>query len=67
MDSSYTFCDKINQVLQPDSYQCGAWVCYFLEQRLQNPDTDFNALARDMDNTQNMISNYRRSITSILQ
>lgn len=35
---------KITKCLQPDSYQCGIWVLYFLENILKNPGVDFNHL-----------------------
>ena len=35
---------KITTVLQPDSFQCGIWVLYFLDKIFNNPNLDFNNL-----------------------
>jgi len=56
----YVFSAKIKKKLQPDSYQCGCWVLYFLEQRLKNPEVDFNKL--DISQAQEMIAKYRISV-----
>jgi hypothetical protein len=56
----YTFVLKINKVLQPDSYQCGPWMLFFLENRLINPDFDFNQL--DVNEAQELIKKYRIKI-----
>ncbi len=53
----YKFVCKIEKCLQPDSYQCGPWLLYFLEERLKNPDINFNEL--DAKQSQKMIANYR--------
>lgn len=53
----YKFSAKIKKSLQPDSYQCGIWILYFLTERLKNPDVDFNQL--DFENAQTMIKNFR--------
>lgn len=56
----YTFVKKINKVLQPDSYQCGPWVLYFLEKRLENPEIDFNEL--NGKKSQAMIADFRLNV-----
>lgn len=56
----YQFICKINRVLQPDIYQCGPWMLYFLENRLINPDFDFNTL--NIDEAQNIIKAYREKV-----
>ena len=53
----YQFICKINKLLQPDSYQCGPWMLYFLENRLINPDFDFNIL--NFKQAQIIIKEYR--------
>jgi hypothetical protein len=53
----YQFVRKIQKVLQPDSYQCGPWTSYFLENRAANPEVDFNLL--DTNAAQPMIAAYR--------
>lgn len=40
----YQFVHKTKKSLQPDSYQCGVWVAYFLSKRLKDPDFDFDAI-----------------------
>lgn len=59
-EKSYTFIRKINTKLQPDSYQCGIWTLYFLENRLKNPDIDFNKM--DIKAAQKIIANYRKKV-----
>lgn len=41
---SYRFIRKIENATQHDGYQCGPWTAYFAEERLKNPDVDFNTL-----------------------
>lgn len=41
----FTFESKIKRKLQHNSYDCGPWVVYFLEQRLENPNIDTDTLA----------------------
>ncbi len=53
----YQFDCKIKKKLQQDTYQCGVWLLYFLENRLKNPNVDFNDL--DIEKAQEMIANYR--------
>jgi hypothetical protein len=53
----YKFVRKIEKVLQPDSFQCGAWVMYFLESRLIDPEFDFNKL--DINEARDLIKKYR--------
>lgn len=60
----YQFIKKINKCLQPDGYQCGPWFLYFLEERLSNPDIDFNLL--DEQKAQNIIAEYRLHIMETL-
>lgn len=63
-ETPYQVVPKIHKKLQPDSYQCGPWVLYFLEQRAQNPDVDFNQL--DISEAQDMIADFRLHIMSRL-
>lgn len=60
----YRFICKIEKSLQPDWYQCGPWVLYFLEERLKNPDVNFNDL--DVDQSQSMIAEYRLKVMHTL-
>jgi hypothetical protein len=53
----YTFVLKINKVLQLDGYQCGVWTLFFLENRLINPEFDFNQL--NVNEAQDLIKKYR--------
>lgn len=54
----YQLIQKINKRLQPPgSLQCGPWMLYFLENRVHNPDVDFNQL--DIKQAQPMIAKYR--------
>ena len=56
-ETPYQLICKIQTKLQPDGYQCGAWVLYFLENRLENPDIDFNEL--NIKEAQKIIAKYR--------
>lgn len=56
----YVFQSKLEKRLQPDTYQCGPWVCYFLENRLANPTVDFNLM--DADAAQPMIADFRNRV-----
>lgn len=56
----YRVVHKIKKELQPDSYQCGCWVLYFFENRLNNPSIDFNEL--DIKDSQTMIADFRLKI-----
>lgn len=60
----YQFIPKIKIKLQPDTFQCGPWTTYFLEERLKNPDFDFNSL--DIAQSQKTIAEYRMKILSRL-
>lgn len=60
----YEFICKIKEKLQPDGYQCGPWVLFFLEHRLQDPNIDFNQL--DLKKAQTMIANYRLKIQKVI-
>jgi len=55
--SPYRFERKIEKKLQPDRYQCGPWILYFLEERLKNPEVNFNRLKITF--AQKMIAEYR--------
>ncbi len=59
-ETPYTFSCKIEKELQPDGYQCGVWILYFLENRLKNPNVNFNDL--NVQQAQKMIANYRLKI-----
>ncbi len=48
---------KIKKRLQQDGFQCGVWILYFLENRLQDPNVNFNEL--DTEKAQEMIAYYR--------
>ena len=65
IDRPFQFESKITKTLQPDSYQCGVWVLYFIEKLLANPDEDFNTL--DINAAQIIIATYRRSIIPFLE
>ncbi|MCH9625541.1 MAG: hypothetical protein S4CHLAM123_07170 [Chlamydiales bacterium] len=41
----YQVLNKITEKIQTDGYQCGVWVTYFLEKRLEDPNFDFNTLS----------------------
>jgi len=56
----YNIVFKIKKMLQPDTYQCGPWALYFLEQRAKNPEVDFNEL--DFEAAQTMIAEFRLQI-----
>lgn len=60
----YVFTSKIQKNLQPDGYQCGPWILYFTEKRLENPDIDFNEL--DERDAQSMIACHRLSVMEAL-
>ena len=59
-DTPYQFTSKIQKCLQPDIYQCGVWLLYFLEELLKDPTRDFNAL--DMASAQKMIAKHRKTL-----
>jgi hypothetical protein len=59
-EKQYTYHRQIDKVLQSDGYQCGPWVLYFLEKRLENPNFDFNTL--DPDKCQDMIAAFRQKV-----
>lgn len=40
-NKNYQFVEKIHEPVQTN-LNCGIWVCYFLKNRLNNPDVDFN-------------------------
>lgn len=48
----------LKKKLQNDSFQCGVWTLYFLKQRIENPEIDFNSLA----NPKKEIAKYRDSL-----
>ncbi len=56
----FDFICKMTTKIQQDSYQCGPWTLYFLEERLKNPQVDFNKL--EIKEAQKMIANYRNHI-----
>ena len=64
-ETPFQFESKITKRIQPDAYQCGVWVLYFIEKLLENPNVDFNAL--DIDAAQKMIADYRRAIIPHLE
>ncbi len=51
----YRFKRKINRKIQNDGYSCGLWVAYFVEERMKNPEVDFNTLT----NTDNVMKTFR--------
>jgi Ulp1 family protease len=53
----YTFSCTVQQSIQPDSYQCGAWILYFSKKVLEDPAFDVNAI--DRNSAQQMIANFR--------
>ena len=62
--SPYQFFPKISKNLQPDSYQCGPWILYFLKNRLENPSVDFNKL--DIEEAQDVIAKFRVEVMETL-
>jgi len=40
----YEFKSRITKSLQPDGYQCGVWIAFFMKKLLEDPDVDFNTL-----------------------
>ncbi len=62
--TSYRVVHKIKKELQPDSYQCGCWVLYFFENRINNAAVDFNEL--DIEDSQTMIADFRLKIMNRL-
>lgn len=54
---NYRYINKVTTSLQNDAYQCGPWTCYFFENRVKNPDIDFNK----MKNPSAEIANYRKT------
>lgn len=63
--SPYKVKYKIEKPLQSDGYQCGPWVCFFLEQKIKNPDFDFNSLKQIFDPAEigRIMALYRNKIT----
>lgn len=55
---------KIEESLQPDSYQCGVWLLYFLENRLKNSNINFNQLNRKK--AQKMIAEFRKEVKKVI-
>jgi len=60
----YKFVCKLEKSLQQDGSQCGLWLLYFLEERLKNPDVNFNEL--DVNQSQGMIAEYRLKVMNSL-
>lgn len=59
-DTPFTFESKIKKKLQPDPYQCGVWVLYFIEKLCENPRVDFNKL--EIGPAQRMIADFRKTV-----
>ncbi|MGE0198485.1 MAG: Ulp1 family isopeptidase [Simkaniaceae bacterium] len=59
-DAPFTFESKIQKKLQPDPYQCGVWVLYFIQKLCENPRVDFNAL--EIGPAQRMIADFRKTV-----
>lgn len=55
---------KIKNALQHDGYQCGVWTCFFIEQKLKDPQFDFNAMGAKLgaDGLDKMIALYRNKV-----
>lgn len=53
---------KITTLLQPDSYQCGVWVLFFLDKILNDPHFNFNNLNEYVLPSEKIIANYRIEI-----
>lgn len=51
---------KVTKQLQFNGHDCGPWTMYFLQNRLENKNVDFNLL--DRNKVGPMITNYRRHI-----
>lgn len=56
----YTFSCKIQKEIQSDGFQCGPWTLFFLENRLKNPEIDFNQLG--VAESKEMIAEYRLDV-----
>lgn len=56
----YEFEEKITKSIQLDTYQCGIWVLYFLEERIKNPNISFNTLS----NPSKLIANFREHVSA---
>jgi hypothetical protein len=63
-EKPYKFICKIKKNLQPDSFQCGPWILYFLENRLKNVNVDFNEL--NILKSQKMIADHRLKVMDTL-
>lgn len=63
--SAYKVRYQIHKPLQQDSYQCGPWVCFFLEQKIKNPDFNFNSLKKIFSRNEisQVIALYRNKTT----
>lgn len=60
MGGSYQVVRKVNRSLQPDGYQCGVWAMYFLKQRVENPNLNFDTL--DHTQMQSVIRKFREDV-----
>jgi len=61
---SYELHMKIKKELQPDSIQCGPWILYFLEKRLEDPNVNFNDL--DPVASESMIEEFRKQVLTTI-
>ncbi len=55
---------KIKEATQFNSFDCGPWILYFLENRAKDPSVDFNTLNKEM--SQKIMSDYRLEIMTKL-
>ncbi len=60
----YKFVNKVEKTLQFDGYQCGIWILYFLENRLRNPDFNFNNI--DTSICDETSANFRLKVQQII-
>lgn len=59
----FKFVCKMTKKIQNDGYQCGPWTLYFLEERLKNPEVDFNQL--EVNEAQKMIAKHRKRVFKV--
>lgn len=60
----YQFKAQMKIRVQENTSDCGSWVNYFLENRLQNPSVNFNTL--DPKKSLKMIADYRKGVVKAL-
>lgn len=56
----YQFTNKTKTKVQGDTYQCGVWLLYFLNKRIQHSHFDVNQI--DLSKTSKIITNFRKKV-----